>query len=193
VDEKEVMRKGRSILADFFETRDEKDAAEAMGELGLNGAGQVAGRLVQAWLEDTLQRKGEQMAMLADLLVALHGTGLLASSPIATGLTPTLEGLADLRVDVPKLEEWLAAALARIVEGGALSLSFLQQPPPQMVEDGCAAAFAAKVIEQLKARCGAAKAKEMVEGAGLDLKPLVGPDVEDPAAEVQALMEKLAL
>ena len=191
------MRKGRSILADFFETRDEKDAVEAMGELalGLGGDGNaaVAGRLVQAWLEDALQRKGEQIAMLADMLVALHAAGLLSAEPIAAGLTPTLECLADLRVDVPKLEEWLAAALARIVDGGALPLAFLQQPPQQMVEDGCAASFAAKVIEQLKARGGAARAKELVEGAGLDLAPLVGPDVEDPAAEVQALMEKLAL
>lgn len=187
------MRKGRSILADFFETRDAKDAAEAMAELGALGDA-LAGRLVGAWLEDALQRKGEQMAMLADLLVALHGAELLPSGPIASGLAPTLEGLADLRVDVPKLEEWLAAALARMVEGGALSLAVLKAPPPQMVEDGCAAPFVAKVVEQLKARVGGEKAKGMVEAAGgIDWAALVGPDAEDPAAEAAALVERLAL
>lgn len=187
------MRKGKSILADFFETRDAKDAAEAMGELGaLNYA--LAGRLVGTWLEDALQRKGEQMAMLADLLVALHEAELLAPGPIVAGLTPTLEGLADLRVDVPKLEEWLAAALARMVEGGAVGLGVLQAPPAQMVEDGCAAPFVAKVVEQLQARCGREKARETVAAAGgIDWAALLGPEAENPAAEAAALVERLAL
>lgn len=194
VDTKEVLRKGRSILGDFLETRDAKDAQEAMAELGLSEKeGELAGRLVGAWLEDALQRKGEQMALLADLVVALHEAMLLGPGAIETGLRPTLEGLADLRVDVPKLEEWLASALARMVEGGALLLGFLQAAPQQMVEDGVAASFAAKVIEQLQGRVGQERAKEMVAAAKIDLKPLVGPDAEDAEAEVAALMEKLAL
>jgi len=192
-EEVEFKRKGKSILADYLETQDEADAVESMGNLKLEDPERI-GKLVGIWVDDILARsacKEEHRAHLANLMVLLHKADLLPTPPVAQGLNSTLEFLADMKVDIPKVEGWMAKIVCRLLEGGVLSLAFLQALPEQMIQDGAAAPFALAVVKEVKACMGEAKAKEMVAAAKLDLGPLVGPDRD--AAEAQRLLEALSL
>lgn len=186
--EMEFKRKGKSILADYLETQDEADAVESMGNMKLEDP-EIIGKLVGIWVDDILARsacKEEHRIHFADLMVLLHKGDLLPTPAAAQGLNSTLEFLADMKVDIPKVEGWMAKIICRLLEGGVLSLAFLQALPQQMIQDGAAAPFALAVMKEVKACMGDAKAKEMVEVEKLDLGLLVGPDGD--AAEAQRLL-----
>lgn len=95
--------------------------------------------------------------------------------------------------DVPKIDIWLAMILTRLIEAGAMSLAYLQNSPESMIEDGKAAPFAVVVLEQLKARLGPSKTKELLTASGLDLGSLVPPSLENSEEEIGKMMERLAL
>ncbi|GAB5033175.1 eukaryotic translation initiation factor 4 [Nannochloropsis oceanica] len=186
--EVEFKRKGKAILADYLEMQDERDAVESMGNMKLEDP-EIIGKLVGIWVDDILARsacKEEHRIHLADLMVILHKADLLPTPAAAQGLNSALEFLADIKVDIPKVEDWMAKIICRLLEGGVLSLAFLQALPQQMVQDGAAVPFALAVMREVKASMGNAKAKEMLEVEKLNLGLLVGPDGD--AAEAQRLV-----
>ena len=194
MDDKELGRKGKTILADYIEVKDEKEAIEDMKELQLDNARIV--KVFNAWITDVLEKKDEHRALLGDLLVVLSKAGLAPSEQLGQAFTPHLEFLADSKVDVPKIDIWLAKILSHLVDAGAMALEYLQNVPEQMIEDSCAARFAVTVLEQLNERAGAAKTKELFTASGLDVRSLVRPgleDSEDETDEVQKRLERLGL
>lgn len=188
-DHKAFLRKGKSILADYWETQDEADAIEAMGEMTLEDPDKIS-QLVAAWLDAGFQRsRDDHRAHLADLLVIMRKADLLPPAPVEQALYGILESLADTKVDIPKVDEWMAKIVVRLINGDVLSLSFLQDLPEQMVKDGVAFPFAMTVIKEAKREIGVKDVDEMVRSASLNLELLTGGDLEDEklASEFEGL------
>jgi hypothetical protein len=133
--------------------------------------------------------RDDHRAHLADLLVIMHKAELLPPALVEQAFYGILESLADTKVDIPKVDEWMAKIVVRLISGDVLSLSFLQDLPEQMVKDGVALPFAMTVVKEAKREIGVKGVDEMVRSASLNLELLRGGDLEDEklASEFEGL------
>ncbi|KAG1679450.1 hypothetical protein FOA52_007742 [Chlamydomonas sp. UWO 241] len=179
--EDELKRKTESLLAEFLQTLDAKEALVCFGELA--APADFLPKLVEAVLEAMLNSiKDKEAPALEGLLVAMHAGEVVSPSDVEIALRTYCGQLEDLALDVPKAPKLLGSAFGAAVVGGALGLDAMQrllegdsgvESKREFAAEAFKKVLASAGADGLKAQCAAAG---VAAGAYLAADELDGPE-----------------
>jgi len=125
MDRDKLKQKTKSILSEYYEIQDMKEATLCIEELGVPGQhADMVGEACDLFLNSTSAAREQAMSNLPTLLA---GCDAITGDQLVKGLTEVIGMIEDLRMDIPKAAVWMAVLVGRITAANAkkLPLSFL--------------------------------------------------------------------
>ncbi|KAF5825974.1 armadillo-type protein [Dunaliella salina] len=176
--DEELQRKTDSLLEEYASTLDKKEALQCVRELQSPA---FMPKLVERTLDRILNSvKDIEQTALSELLLHLHGQGVISSKDLISGLTSFTSELEDLRMDFPKAPQQLSQFLGMCINGGALGLEVV----PQVLEGDIGAEakrdFAGSALRTVRKALGSDdKMAAACSSAGLHAKSFLEATPED--------------
>jgi hypothetical protein len=119
----DVERRLEALVLEYFSERDVKEAVDCVDEFKLTPDQMSA--VVPYLINLSFSRTTAEMALTADLLVALINNKLLTSPLFLKGLREILAIMPDLLIDIPKCWDYLSDVLSPLLLTQSVTLSQL--------------------------------------------------------------------
>ena len=116
----EASAKIKGLLMEAYVVRDAAEAVVCLKELADASADMAAA--VEVAFTVSLDMKGADWEVLAQILSQAASEGVLSSTDLESGAQQLLANLDDLRVDAPKAPSQVGAVLGELVAAGAVGL-----------------------------------------------------------------------
>lgn len=135
------------VVADFYTSRDMKDAALSVDELG--GPEQHVHVVSEAMLWCIEEVKDEKLDVASELLTNLFKQGSLTQADFSAGVKTVLEQMSELLIDAPNAWKIFARQAGTWAAEDCLRLDFLADCPPDVVSSGYAQQILAAVLKRM--------------------------------------------
>ena len=146
VTEERVHSYATFIVEEFLVCQSGRDAAESMVEL--KAPAHMHPLVVHKMLLVGLDKSEAERRLVAEMLSSLVVRDAVEATAVEAGVEELIKQLPDLVIDIPKVEDYVSAYLAHLIEEGHVQASILDQMS-QLASPAMAASIKTKVSANL--------------------------------------------
>jgi len=160
-------RKADGLLLEYLSSGDVDEACECIKELRADHE-----KALESFYMEVLEKKQKNRDMVLTLVRKACETKAVTGAQAALALTGLLNSVEDLEMDIPMMGTYAATFSADLIGDGYVQLEMLKVALGGLAEAG---KIAVKLIQQLAAKVGEAKARDLWNEANIDLGSLLNP------------------
>lgn len=154
LDSPRLMNRMKSIIREYLSIQDATEVCACVDELP--PASLV--KFVSLSITDALERKEEDRIKITIMFDALYENHSIEAEDLQDGIHQHIEFFPDMRVDIPRLETYMAQILAPLLSSGALTLKWIVHECESLVESG----IAIRLIHETLALVGRENGREKI-------------------------------
>lgn len=132
LDSPRLMNRMKSIVREYLYIQDVAEVCACVDEL----PSLSLVRFVSLSIADALERKEEERLKIATMLDLLYENHSIEAEDLQDGIHQHVEFFPDMRVDIPRLESYMAQILAPLLSRGALTLEWIAHECESLKESG---------------------------------------------------------
>ena len=150
-----------NILNEYLSILDPDEVCNCVEELP---TGAVV-KFISQSIGEALERKSHDREKIATMLTLLYEHNVIEAEDIQEGFLDHFEFFEDIRVDIPRLEQYVAQIVSPMIRCGALSLTWVGSKAQHLIESGIAVKLIHEIIECITRDGGVEKINTILQEA----------------------------
>jgi len=170
----QAEKKIKALLGEYLDARDFQEVISCIEELGSE---EHYGKIVSTAIMLSVEKKGGEKPM-GDVLVKLVNSDKvnIKKPAVESGYLKILKDVEDLALDYPRILQTMGTTYGRLLDGGSIDLSLLDNPVFEPLKQyGDAAKFVIGMLQAIKASKGDSGLVSWYKDSKFDLKKFMRP------------------
>ncbi|XP_053379539.1 eukaryotic translation initiation factor 4 gamma 1-like [Mercenaria mercenaria] len=161
--EKDMEKKTKAILDEYFAIQDMKEAILCVQELSAQNHHHFVYNAINHVLERSSQARKQTGHILHDLVKQT----VISVDNYIKGLVEVLEFAEDLEIDIPKIWQYYGELISPMIQDNSVPLSFLKQAAAPLIANNKAGVLLAEILHDASHREGHKKVAGLWTSSGL--------------------------